>query len=77
MGFYGFLMVLLDFAGFWMFSGGGGSKIKENQHRTMEKPLFFSIVWLDFQGFQEAEAPNQRKSSEAIKANHTKTIKNP
>ena len=38
---------------------------------------FFNQFWLDFQGFQEVEAPNQRKSSEAIKANHTKTIKNP
>ena len=71
-------MVLLDFAGFWMFSGGGGSKTKENQHRTMEKSLFFHGLG-GFSRFSGGEGPKSKKIIRSHQSkpyqNHKKSIK--
>ena len=55
-----------------MFSGGGGSKIKENQPRTMEKSLFFHGV----AGFSRFSGGGGPKSKKIIRSHQSKPYQN-
>ena len=55
-----------------MFSGGGGSKIKENQPRTMEKSLFFHGL----AGFSRFSGGGGPKSKKIIRSHQSKPYRN-
>ena len=55
-----------------MFSGGGGSKIKENQPRTMEKSLFFHGL----AGFSRFSGGGGPKSKKIIRSHQSKPYQN-